>query len=89
MLYADNRCTYTESYDNGQHVYTFTGPCVITKKTVSVKVPAEALYAYRQGAYIQDALSMLSVDEREFLMSGMSKEGWDKAFPPDCSDDDY
>jgi len=38
MMYADNRCTYTETYDKGNHLYHFTGPCVVTKKTVTVKV---------------------------------------------------
>ena len=80
MRYADARCTYTETYKDGKHEYVFTGPCVVTKKPVTVKVPAEGLFAYRSGAYIQDAFPNLTADEREFLMSGMSKEGWDKTF---------
>lgn len=79
MRYADSNCTYQESYDNG-HYYIFTGKCVVTGKGVSVKVPADGLFAYRQGLLIQDAFPGLSVDDREFLISGISKEGWNKTF---------
>lgn len=79
MRYADNYCTYTEQY-KPTHTYTFTGPCVVTKKSYSVTIPANELNAYRQGAYIQDAMPSLNVADREFLMTGMSPEGWDKVF---------
>jgi hypothetical protein len=80
MRYADAKCQYTETFENGQQFYVYTGPCVVTGKTVSVKVPAEGLFAYRQGAFIQDAFPTLSKDEREFLISGTSKEGWEEIF---------
>jgi hypothetical protein len=80
MRYADSRCTYTETFENGQQYYNFTGPCVVTKKIITVKVPAQGLFAYRQGAYIQDAFPTLSKDDREFLMSGISPEGWKQTF---------
>ena len=83
MRYADNHCTYREVRENGEHLYIYTGKCIVTGKEVSVKVPGEGLYAYRQGAFIQDAFPTLSVDEREFLMSGMSKEAFDEAFKED------
>lgn len=88
MFYADNFCTYTESIENGEQFYTFTGPCRMTKKPYSVKVPGAALYAYRQGALIQNAFPMLSKDDREFLISGFSPEGWAQVFPPEEDDDD-
>ena len=86
MRYADRYCQYTESFENGQHIYAFTGPCVITGKPVTVKVPGDGLFAYRSGAHIQDAFSTLSADDREFLMSGMSKEAWDATF---SEEDEY
>jgi hypothetical protein len=52
----------------------------VTGKDYSVTVKGHELYAYRQGAYMQDALKSLSAADREFLMSGMSPEGWAKAF---------
>jgi len=87
MRYADNHCQYTESHEGGKHTYTFTGPCVVTGKLYSVTVPGEGLYAYRQGAFIQDAFPGLSRDDCEFLMSGHSPEGWNLAFPPEPDED--
>lgn len=80
MRYADSHCQYTETHEGNSHLYVYTGPCVVTGKLVTVEVPADGLFAYRQGAFIQDAFPDLSKDEREFLMSGISKEGWDKTF---------
>jgi len=82
MRYADSCCTYQESFDGGHH-YIYTGKCVVTGKEVSVNVPADGLFTYRQGAFIQDAFPGMSADDREFLMSGMSKEGWDATFADD------
>ena len=79
MRYADSHCEYVESY-KPKHTYIFTGPCVITGKPYSVTVPGDELYAYRRGAYIQDAMPSVSKDDREFLMSGMSPEGWNETF---------
>ncbi len=88
MFYADQFCTYTESHERGKHTYTFTGPCHQTGKPYSVTVPAEGLYKYRQGALIQDAFPDLSRDDREFLMTGYSPEGWNLAFPPEPDDEE-
>lgn len=82
MRYADNYCKYTEKY-LPEHTYTFTGPCIVTGKEVSVTVKAEELYAYRQGLSIQDAFQSLDADDREFLISGISSEGWEKTFALD------
>ena len=35
-----------------------------------VKVPAEELFEYRDGKYIQDALVSVSALDREFLLTG-------------------
>lgn len=83
MRYADSCCTYVEKHDNGQHVYAFTGPCIVTKKMVTVEVPAAGLFAYCQGAFIQNAFPNLSADDREFLMSGISAKGWALKFGGD------
>jgi len=78
MMYADNRCTYVEQFK--PHGYIFTGPCMHTKKDYSVFVPAAELYAYRQGKHIQDAMPSVKSEDREFLMSGFSPEGWKALF---------
>jgi hypothetical protein len=88
MRYASNYCTYREVYEP-QHGYIFTGPCFVTKKEYSVFVPAAELFAYNQGAHIQDAMPSVSKEDREFLMSGMSPEGWNIAFPPDEEEEEY
>lgn len=75
-----SRCTYTESFEGGNHTYTFTGPCVVTGKPFSVTVPGDGLYRLNRGAHVQDAFPNLSPAEREFIISGTSPEGWDIAF---------
>jgi len=75
MRYADSFCTYTEQHQP-EHTYTYTGPCIVTFKPYSVTVKAAELFAYRRGALAQNAFKSLSVEDREFLISGSSPEGW-------------
>jgi hypothetical protein len=88
VFYADNYCTYEEEHTSEGDFYVFTGPCKKTGQPYSVRVPAKALYKYRQGASIQDAMPMLSRDDREFLMSGYSPEGWNQVFADDEKEED-
>lgn len=81
MRYADNYCTYTEAMN--PHRYIYTGQCKINNSTYTVEVPAEELYAYRQGAMAQDAFKSLLAEEREFLISGTTPAGWFELFPPE------
>ena len=67
MRYADTHCKVVSV---GSH-YVVTGNDVFTGQSVTVTIPSEELYAYRQGAMVQDAFQSLTVDEREFLISGM------------------
>lgn len=78
MRYMDSCCKCKEVFE--PHGYVFTGKCILTKKEVSVTVPAKELYAYRQGRDIQNAMPSVSADDREFLLSGISGEGWKKTF---------
>lgn len=81
MRYADSHCTYTQEVTKaGDHFYIYTGPCMHTGKPYTVRVPAIGLHKYRQGALIQDAFPEMSKDDREFLISGYSPEGWAQAF---------
>ena len=75
MKLDEMKCT--EVYEP-QHEYTFTAPCAVTGKEYSVTVPAAGLFRLRQGEYIQNALADLSVDDREFLITGITPDGWDK-----------
>ena len=87
MMYADTKCRVNEIFTNGRHDYVFTGPCKITHKDHIVVVPANELYAYRQGEYIQKAMKSVSADDREFLMTGYSPEGWKQIMGDE--EDDY
>lgn len=90
MRYLDTHCTYTEERYGNKHIYVFTGPCLITHKMYSVRVPADELFAWRNGEYIQKALKSVSAEDREFLMTGYSPEGWKQMFYDDEDyDDDY
>lgn len=89
MQYADYRCWCVESVGaDGVGAYTFTGPCVVTGKEVSVTIKAPDLFKYRQGGYVQDCFPYLTKGEREFLISGTSDEGWNVLFgSPDLDED--
>ena len=79
MRFADRHCVITETFEP-YHQYHFTGQCIITGKEVTVSVKGDELFNYRQGGYIQNTLVSNNADEREFLMSGISPDGWDKTF---------
>ena len=59
---------------------TLSGPCYVTGKEYTVKVQYPDLQKYFAGAYMQDAFPYLSADDREFLISGTSPEGWEQMF---------
>ena len=44
---------------------------------------AECLERWQAGLLIQQAFPTLSPDDREFIMTGVTPEEWDAAFPPD------
>lgn len=47
----------------------------------------EGLKAYRAGAMMQTAFSVLSVEEREFLISGLTPTEWNRMFTKEDSDE--
>jgi hypothetical protein len=58
-----------------------SGPCAVTGKKYSVVVPLEGAIAYfARGAHIAEAFPELQREEREFLISGTSPEGWTRLF---------
>lgn len=76
-MWADDNCHVSREYENGMvKTYVFAGTCIMTKKPYSVRVPAAELFAYRRGSLIQDAMPSVSRDDREFLISGLSPEGF-------------
>jgi len=58
-----------------------SGPCAVTGKEYSVVVSLEGMIAYfTLGAHVADAFPELPREEREFLISGTSPEGWTRMF---------
>ena len=57
---------------------TITRTCPITKKinTVDLDVTSEQILDWQSGTPIQNAMPNLSADEREFVKTGISAEGW-------------
>ena len=54
--------------------------CRVTGTPWSVTVYKEDYDAWKGGKYAQDAFPYLTADEREFIISGTSPEGWEKLF---------
>jgi hypothetical protein len=57
---------------------TKTDPITGEENTLDLDVTAEQLKAWQEGALIQDVMGHLSADDREFLISGMTPESFDK-----------
>jgi len=51
--------------------------------TIELDVTPEQIKAWEGGMLIQDAMPNLSVDEREFIITGMTPEDWDALFAED------
>ena len=50
---------------------------------------SKALKRYADGAYVQNAFSKLSADQREFLMSGLLPEEFDALYNEEDDEFDY
>ena len=48
--------------------------------SMEIEVTQEQLSSWESGVLIQNAMSNLSADEREFIMTGITPEEWDSAF---------
>lgn len=53
-----------------------------------IDITAEQIALWQGGEYIQNAMPHLSKDDREFLMTGITKAEWDAAFGADEPEDD-
>ena len=59
---------------------TIKGTCVVTGKPHKVTVPRDGYLRWKKGGLIQKAMPEVSEDDREFLISGISPEGWKQIF---------
>lgn len=64
----------------GVRMVKLSGPCVFSGKQYEVIVPEQHLQRYEGGELAQRAFPLLSPDQREFLISGVSPEGWAQTF---------
>lgn len=51
--------------------------------TREINVTDAQLFAWHNGAYIQDAMPDVSAEDREFLMTGITPEEWDEMWKED------
>ena len=69
--------SFTNNYDN---TYTVSNTCMCGR-TTTARVPGSAVFAWNQGAFAQDAFSMLTEDQREAIfISGTCDVCWDDMF---------
>ena len=52
-------------------------------RTQDIPVKQEELDSWANGSVIQVAMPQLTADEREFIMTGITPEEWDREFDPD------
>ena len=62
---------------------------MISKKenTLDLDVTSSQIEAWRCGLLIQEAMPNLTSDEREFIVSGITKDEWDNVFGDDENED--
>jgi len=66
--------------------------CPTCDETITIQISPEKLYAYNQGAYVQDVLSDFDVDVRERFITGTCGDCWNAIFGSGDMDymiDDY
>ena len=59
-------------------IITKTSPMTGMINTMEVSVTEVQIMQWQRGMLIQDAMPDLSVDEREFIMTGMTPADWEK-----------
>ena len=52
-------------------------------RTKDISVTPEQLDSWANGSLIQEVMSNLTKDEREFIMTGITSKEWDSEFDPD------
>jgi len=84
----NNYTVIKENYEP-THTYTIAGNCVECKTRHTADVPAQGMFWYNQGEFVQKAFPDLSADLRElFFISGVCKDCWDAIFSGNDDFDD-
>lgn len=66
--------------DNGDGTTRVSGKCAFTGEFYECTVPTEGLARFLAGEHAQVVMPTVSADDREFLISGISPDGWKKTF---------
>jgi len=81
VLRAGQTITLYHMDELGSRLVEVSGNCVVTKKPHTIVVEEDGLNKWLTGDHlIQDVLN-IGADDREFLMTGISPEGWNVMFP--------
>ena len=64
------------------------GHCVVTKQPHSISVLGAELYKWLEGKQTIQHCLTCSGDDREFLMTGISPDGWEIMFPAVLGEED-
>ena len=59
---------------------TRVSPVDNKERTLEISVTPEQYAAWESGVLIQDAMPNATADEREFILTGITAEQWDKLF---------
>lgn len=51
------------------------------EREMDLPVTEEQYAAWRRGVLVQDAFPQLDSEQREFILSGITPDEWDAAFP--------
>lgn len=81
-MYALDSCVLSSNEEDPETIFVL-GNCVITGKEYEVTTSKKCIMDYISGANLQDAFPNLSDDDREFLKTGISPEGWNQIFGED------
>ena len=69
---------YTIEYKNTE--VTLSKTCKVTEEPYILNIPLDNYKAWKSGEFAQNAFSFLSIDEREFVISGTTPKEWEAMF---------
>jgi hypothetical protein len=61
-------------------IITRRSPVTGKVNSLDLNITDAEIARWQRGEFIQNVWPNLTVDEREFLMTGMTKEDWDETF---------
>jgi hypothetical protein len=70
-------------------IITRTSPLTKIENSIEIEVTTEQIARWQDGENIQDVMPTLTHEEREFIMTGFTKEDWIYLFSStedDCDD---